>query len=184
MALERLVDEIRQRAAQELQAEAARLAAGEKSISEETDRRIAEVQADANRRAETEAAREVAQKVAGAKLQARKLVYAASERKSGEQLSALREQLAEFTHSSEYPQILKRMYAQTVNQLGKQVRISGRGEDAAVLKGLAGKGFDDTEQPILGGFIAETTDGTRRLNLSFDELLRLREDKVRGLFSE
>jgi len=31
--------------------------------------------------------------------------------------------------------------------------------------------------------IAETPDGSRRLNLSFDELLRLREDRVRELLA-
>jgi hypothetical protein len=31
--------------------------------------------------------------------------------------------------------------------------------------------------------VAETPDGSRRLNLSFDELLRLHEDRVRELLS-
>ena len=48
---------------------------------------------------------------------------------------------------------------------------------------FAGKGFDDTPAPILGGLIAVTSDGSRRLNLSFDELLRLREDQVRTLLA-
>jgi len=67
--------------------------------------------------------------------------------------------------------------------LGKQVRISGRAEDAAALAKVAGKAFDPTPQPILGGLVAETTDRSRRLTLSFDELLRLREDEVRELLA-
>jgi vacuolar-type H+-ATPase subunit E/Vma4 len=183
MALDRLVEEIRARAVQELAAEQARTAAEERQIAEEAERRAAEIREDAQRRAEAEASREVAQKVAGAKLQARKLVYAAREQRTAAQLAELRELLGEFTDSTEYPKVLKRMFAQTVEQLGKQVRVSGRREDAAVLKTVAGKAFDDTPQPILGGFIAETADGARRLNLSFDELLRLREDQVRTVLS-
>lgn len=179
MALDRLVDEIRQRADAELRAEEARAAAEERRVLDEAERRAQEIRADTQRRAEAEAGREVAQKVAGAKLQARKLVYAAMERRTSAQLEELRGMLGEFTETSEYPKVLKRMYARTVEQLGKQVRVSGRREDAAVLKSIAGKGFDDTPQAILGGFIAESADGARRLNLSFDELLRLREDRVR-----
>jgi hypothetical protein len=33
------------------------------------------------------------------------------------------------------------------------------------------------------GLLAETLDGDRQLNLSFDELLRLREDRVRELLA-
>ncbi|MGI0130371.1 MAG: hypothetical protein ACREEC_09520, partial [Thermoplasmata archaeon] len=67
--------------------------------------------------------------------------------------------------------------------LGRPIRISGRADDAAVLAKVAGKAFDPTPQPILGGLVAETADRSRRLNLSFDELLRLREDEVRELLA-
>lgn len=183
MALDRLVEEIRARASQELAAEQTRAAAEERQVAEDAERRAAEIRAEAERRTEAEASREIAQKVAGAKLQARKLVYAAREQRTAAQLAELRELLGEFTDSAEYPKVLKRMFAQTVSQLGKQVRVSGRREDAATLKAIAGRAFDDSPQPILGGFIAETTDGARRLNLSFDELLRLREDQVRTVLN-
>ncbi|MGP8076580.1 MAG: hypothetical protein ACLP8Y_07620 [Thermoplasmata archaeon] len=69
------------------------------------------------------------------------------------------------------------------DSLGKQLRISGRAEDAALLQKVAGKSFDPTPQSIVGGLVAETPDGSRRLNLSFDELLRLREDRVREILA-
>jgi vacuolar-type H+-ATPase subunit E/Vma4 len=75
------------------------------------------------------------------------------------------------------------MVGVATSTLGKQLKITGRAEDAAVLAKVAGKSFDPAPQPILGGLIAETPDGRRRLNLSFDELLRLNEDRLRELLA-
>jgi vacuolar-type H+-ATPase subunit E/Vma4 len=184
MSLERLVEEIRQSAQRELAEEHARADAQERSISADRDRRTGQVRDEGQRLAETDAHRERAQKLANAKLQARKLVYEARERRTNEQLGQVRELLADVTESEEYPAVLKRMYAVAVDQLGKQLRVMGRKDDASQLRSIAGKNFDDTVVPIVGGLIAETPDGSRRLNLSFDELLRLREDAVRSLLSQ
>lgn len=184
MSLERLVDEIRIRAQRELAEEQARGDAQERSIASDRDRRTAQVRDEGQRLADADSKRERAQKLANAKLQARKLVYEARERRTNAQLGQVRELLAEVTESDEYPAVLKRMYAVAVDQLGKQIRVMGRKDDAAPLKTIAGKNFDDAVVPIVGGLIAETADGSRRLNLSFDELLRLREDAVRSLLSQ
>lgn len=183
MTLERLVEEIVRRGERELAEEHERADAQEQAIAADRERRARQVQEESQRIAETDAKRERAQKVANAKLQARKLVYEARERRTTEHLAIVRSMLADVTDSDEYPTILKRMYSAAVDQLGKQVRVMGRKEDAAALRAVAGKGFSDSPVPIVGGLIAETPDGTRRLNLSFDELLRLREDAVRSLLS-
>jgi V/A-type H+/Na+-transporting ATPase subunit E len=184
MSLERLVDEIRLKAERELAQEHASADVQEQAILTDRDRRVAQVRDEGQRLADAEAKRERAQKVANAKLQARKLVYEARERRTNGQLAQVKELLAEVTESDEYPAVLKRMYAVAVDQLGKQVRVMGRKDDASQLKSIAGKNFDDTVVPIVGGLIAETPDGSRRLNLSFDELLRLREDAVRSLLAQ
>jgi V/A-type H+-transporting ATPase subunit E len=183
MSIDRLVEEIRLRAEEELHAETARQAAEETRITTDRDRRIATSQADAKRRAELESARERAQKLASAKLQARKLVYEAQERQVNASLDGTRTMLSNFTKSDEYPKVLKRMVATATDRLGKSTKVMGRSEDAALLKKVAGAGFDPSPQSILGGLVAESSDGSRRLNLSFDELLRLREDRVRDLLA-
>jgi vacuolar-type H+-ATPase subunit E/Vma4 len=167
MTLERLVEEIRLRAERELEEERQRAATEEATIAKDRDRRVALLTEEGHRTAEAEAGRERAQKVASAKLQSRKLVYETRERKTAEMLGEVRQMLTDYTASPEYPAVLKRMFAVATDQLGKQLRVTGRAADAAVLKTVAGKGFDDT----------------RRLNLSFDELLRLREDQVRSLLA-
>ena len=184
MSLERLVEEIRQRAERELADERARVEAEEREIAQAKDRRIHEIESEGRRVAEADAAREKAQTIAAAKLQARKLVYAAREKRTSERLGDIRTMLREYTESPEYPSVLRQMVQFAIAQLGKSVRVRGRPEDAAALRSLAGKAFDATPVPILGGLIAETPDGSRRLNLSFDELLRLREDAIRGLLAK
>ncbi len=183
MSLESLVEEIRQQAEAELAATIARQRAETAKIVAERDRRVAEIRAAGQRATETDVARERAQRVAAAKLQARQRLYEARERRLEDGLAETRALLADFTASPEYPATLKRMVEAATASLGRPVRISGRAEDAGVLAKAAGKAFDPTPRPILGGVVAETADQSRRLNLSFDELLRLREDRVRELLA-
>jgi V/A-type H+-transporting ATPase subunit E len=181
MTIDRLVEEIRLRSEEALRKEADRQKGEEARIVADRDRRVAAAQSDAKRRSELGIARERAQRLASAKLQARKLVYEAKERQMNGSIAGTRAILANFTKSDDYPKVLRRMASTAAERLGKPTKVMGRSEDAALLKKVAGASFDTTPQPILGGLIAESADGSRRLNLSFDELLRLREDKVRDL---
>jgi|GEM_PF-430277 len=183
MSLERLVDEIRQRAEAEIAQERARLQAESSRIVDERDRQVQAIATESERIAQLEIARERAQRLARAKLEARKRVFESRERRMGKLLDASRSLLADYTESDEYAPLLKRLYGVAVATLGKQVKVRGRAEDASLLRSIAKGAFDDEPVPIVGGLIAETPAGDRRLNLSFDELLRLREDQVRGLLA-
>ncbi len=183
MSLESLIEEIRARAEVELRAadEARRVASAK--IEAERDRTVREI-AESNARAgDIEAARERAQRLAAAKLKSRKMLYEARERRLEGALRETRALLSEYTDRPEYAGVLKRMVQVATDELGRPIKVSGRVEDSARLQKAAGKSFDPTPQPILGGLIAESADGSRRLNLSFDELLRLREDKVREILA-
>jgi vacuolar-type H+-ATPase subunit E/Vma4 len=183
MTLEALVEEIRQRGEAELRATLEKQKSEAQKITADRDHRIAEIRDASARATETEVAREKAQRIAAAKLQSRKMLYEAREKRLEQALRETRELLVAYTGSPDYPAVLKRMVEVANSSLGKSVRISGRSVDAAALSKAAGKSFDPTAQPILGGLIAEMPDKSRRLNLSFDELLRLREDAVRELLA-
>jgi V/A-type H+/Na+-transporting ATPase subunit E len=183
MSLESLVDEIRRRGEAELQAVQAETSKETAKIAADRDQRIEALRAAAQRATELEVGRERAQRLAAAKLASRKMLYEARETRMKGALEETRVLLTNYTKSADYPAVLKRMVAAATDALGKSVRISGRAEDASQLQKAAGKAFDPTPRSILGGVVAETTDGNRRLNLSFDELLRLREDRVRELLS-
>jgi vacuolar-type H+-ATPase subunit E/Vma4 len=183
MSLETLVDEIRRRGEAGLADVTAERAAATKQLLAERDERVAAIRAESARETDLEVAHERAQRIAAAKLESRKLLYEAREQRLEGAIEETRSLLRDYTRSPQYPAVLKRMMAAATETLGKQVRIFGRSEDASVLSKVAGRSFDPTPQPILGGLIAETPDGNRRLNLSFDELLRLREDRVRELLA-
>ncbi len=183
MSLESLVDEIRRRGEADLAEVIAHRDAESAKVLAETDRRLAQVRSESARATDAEVAHEHAQHMAAAKLQARKLLHEAREKRLVSAIGETRALLQEYARSAQYPAVLKRMVVAANDSLGKPVRITGRGEDAPLLAKVAGKSFDPTPQMILGGLIAETADGSRRLNLSFDELLRLREDRVRELLA-
>jgi vacuolar-type H+-ATPase subunit E/Vma4 len=183
MTLETLVEEIRRLGEAELVSIERSRATEAARIAAERERRVAEVRDQAARATELDVARERAQRLAAAKLESRKMLYEAREKRLEAAIGDTRTLLAEYTGSSAYPAVLRRMYSVATDALGKQLKVSGRADDAGLLAKVAGKSFDPTPQPILGGLIAETPDGSRRLNLSFNELLRLREDKVRELLA-
>ena len=183
MALEDLVEEIRRRGEAEVAKVRSTRSADETRLVQERDQKLTEIRAQSARAAEIEATREKAQRLAAAKLRSRKLLYEARERRLENAVTETRKLLEEFTGSKEYDSVLRQMIDTASRALGKQFRVSGRAEDAARLAKLAGRSFDPTPQPILGGVVVEPPDGARRLNLSFDELLRLREDRVRELLA-
>ena len=181
MSLERLVAEIESRAQQEIAREQARFETEQARILADRSRQIEAIRTDAQRGATLTAERERTRRIAGARLEAKKLGYEYQEARTKELLETVKAQLADYAGSPEYPPLLKRMYSAAASRLGKDLKIRGRAEDARLLRSIGGRGFDDTPLPVVGGFVAETADGTRRLNLTFDELLRLREDELRAL---
>jgi len=183
MSLESLAEEIRARGESEFSEIGRRRAADLVKIAQDRDARVAALRADAAKATEAEVARERAQRLAAAHLAARRRLYEAREERLDRGLLETRELFRGLTEQASYAPILRRMIASATARLGRSARISGRAEDAGVLGRLAGKAFDPTPRPILGGLVAETEDGRRRLDLSFDELLRQRSDAVRGLLA-
>jgi vacuolar-type H+-ATPase subunit E/Vma4 len=183
MTLESLVEEIRRRGETELGSITTARSAEEAKVDADREARVEAIRGEAARTTAADIARERAQRVAAAKLAARKMLYGAREARLVQALEETREVLSEFTESSDYAATLRKMLRTARSELGESARISGRKEDSAALGKLAGKSFDPTPRPILGGLVAETPDASRRLDLSFDELLRLRGDKLRELLA-
>ncbi|HKS59449.1 MAG TPA: V-type ATP synthase subunit E family protein [Thermoplasmata archaeon] len=184
MPLERLLEEIESRARQELDAFEHQRAEEIRQQLSERDRRIQQIRSEGERGGRAEAARENAQRIASAKLAARRMLYEAQEKQFADAFSRVRQMLADFTKGPGYAPTLKALYAYATSRLGKGTRIRGRPEDAALLRSIAGRNLSDGSAPILGGLIAETPDGSRRLNLTFDELLRLKEDRLREILRD
>jgi len=131
MGLETLVAEIRSRGEAELKAVEEARDTEAASIAADRDAKIRAVREATQHAAELEVARERSQRIAGAKLKARKLLYEAREARLEASLTATRALLADYTRSDAYPAVLKRMVDAATDTLGKSVKVRGRGEDAA-----------------------------------------------------
>lgn len=181
MGLEELVREIRHRADEEIQREHERLEREGSRLAQERAARVLQLSEQARSQAQAEGDRERAQKVAAARFEARKRRYAAEAAQLNAGLDAARSMLSEYTSSPEYAKLLGRMVDSAQSTLGKGTRVRGRADDASLLKQAAGRAFDPEPLAILGGLRADSADGRRSLDLSFDELLRRNEDRVRQL---
>jgi vacuolar-type H+-ATPase subunit E/Vma4 len=183
MSLESLVDEIRSRGESEVRAAGDRRTADLAKIASELESRVAAIRAAGEKATAAEIARDRAQRLAAAHLAARRLAYEAREERLDRGFAEVRELLRDLTETPAYAGVLRRMIAAATSRLGRSARISGRREDAALLTRLAGRSFDPSPRSISGGIVAESEDRHRRLDLSFDELLRQRSDAVRGLLA-
>jgi V/A-type H+-transporting ATPase subunit E len=184
VSLVRVVEESRSRGQETLDRERRRVEDERAQLLAERERRVTSIREEAERGARAEATRERAQRVAAAKMQARKFEYEAREKSLERGMDRVRELLRDYTRSPQYPDTLRRMLAYAMRELGPDVRVYGRAPDAPILRSVAAGRFVETHPlPALGGIVVETPNGNRRLNLTFDELLRLREDRVRERLS-
>ena len=117
--------------------------------------------------------------IGAAKLQAKKMVFDATEKMLESNLALLKQSLSDFAGTKEYPEILSKMVAYASKRLGGNIRVRCRSSDAAILKKLGVKEISPNLESI-GGFKATNTDGTLELDLTFEELLRNREEEARA----
>jgi vacuolar-type H+-ATPase subunit E/Vma4 len=184
MSLERLIQEVQARNQAALAAEKRRQDDERSRILRDRDQRIEKLRSEIARQSAADGARERVQRLASAKLEARKRLFEAQERRARAEVDGVRDLLAQFTSSPEYPKVLEGMFGFAVRELGRSVKVAGRADDAALLRTLAGKSYDPAPRPILGGIVVTTADGHRALDLSLDELLRLRENLVREILRD
>jgi len=150
----------------------------------EVERRAAEqrayIQDSGKKEAEASAQRERVRVGGAAKLQAKKMIFDATEEMLETNISALERVLANYAKSEDYHKMLREMVAYANKRLGGRITIRCRRADAAALKGL-GVQVSSSDLESMGGLEATSADGTLELDLTFEELLRVREDDVRAL---
>lgn len=170
------VEEKRQKTIQMLEAEYS-------AKKEEVEKRAAEqrsyIQESGKREAETAVQREKVRIDGAAKLQAKKMLFDATEKMLESNLSALRQVLADYAESKDYPEMLAEMASYADKRLGGSISVVCRSSDAAALK-KAGVRVSSSDLSSIGGFRATSKDGTLELDLTFEELLRSHEEDARA----
>jgi V/A-type H+/Na+-transporting ATPase subunit E len=175
-ALLREVEERRRKALETLEAE---YSSKREEVKKRTDEQIAYVMESARREATAVSQREKTKIQGAAKLQTKKVMFDATEKMLENNISALNQALVELAASSAYPDLLGRMARYASKRLGGKITVTCRKADEATLK-AAGVKIGSVNLNTIGGFIAESEDGTLELDLTFEELLRGREEEVRA----
>jgi len=96
--------------------------------------------------------------------------------------NVIKQEIEKYTKTPQYKKTLETMVKTSTKKLDQNITVHCREEDRTVLKEM-GVIIGSSIQ-TLGGIVAENKDGTKELDLTFEELLRTREDEVKGFLTE
>jgi len=94
----------------------------------------------------------------------------------------IKQEIKNYVKSPQYKKTLEAMVNTSKKKLDQKIMVHCREEDRAVLKEM-GVIIGSTIQ-TLGGIISENNEGTKEIDLTFEELLRTHEDDVKGFLTE
>ena len=142
---------------------------------------IKELQEHYSKEAKTKSEKEASKIVEAGKLEAKKILFDAINKNLDSTFDMIKQELGNYTKTSEYKKKLQKMAETAKNTLGDNIVIHCRKEDKAV---FSSKDTIGSSIPILGGLVAENNDGTKELDLTFEELLRTHEDEIKTTILE
>ncbi|HVB12796.1 MAG TPA: V-type ATP synthase subunit E [Nitrososphaerales archaeon] len=172
----REVEEKRKKALEELEAD---FATKSDEIRKRAENEKLRIQENAKRQATELSQRERIRIDGASKLQAKKLIFDATEKMLENNVAILRQELSDYAASKEYPTLLTKLVDYASKRLRGEIRVTCRQVDATALK-KTGVEVAASNLNSIGGFRAERKDGTLELDLTFEEILRGREEEVRG----
>ncbi len=143
---------------------------------------IKELEEHYSKEAKTKSEKEASKIVEAGKLEAKKILFDAINQNLDSTFDKIKQELGNYAQTSEYNKKLQKMAETAKNTLGDSIVIHCREEDKAVF------GSQDitigSPIQILGGLVAENNDGTKELDLTFEELLRTHEDEIKTTILE
>jgi vacuolar-type H+-ATPase subunit E/Vma4 len=131
--------------------------------------------------AKTKAEREGARIVEAGKLEAKKILFNAINQNLDSTFDAIKKELEGYSKKPEYKQVLQKLVDYSKKVLAKEIVVRCREEDKSFFKDEVKVG--STIQ-TLGGFIAENSESTKEIDLTFEELLRNNEDEIKNTILE
>jgi len=132
--------------------------------------------------AKTKAEREGARIVEAGKLEAKKILFDAINKNLDSTFDVIKKELDGYSKKPEYKKVLQKLVDYSKKTLAKKIIIHCRDEDKSSFKD---KDFEiGSAIQTLGGFIAENKEGTKDIDLTFEELLRSIEDEIKNTILE
>jgi len=182
MSIETFIQEIESRKRKEIDSLEKDLTEKKSNLQAEMNHTIKEIQDRFSIEAKVKSEREQARIIEASKLQAKKIMFDAINANMQSAFAIIQQEIENYTKSTQYKKALETMVSNSKKKLGQNIIVHCREEDKSILKELG----VTTSKSIktLGGVIAENKEGTRELDLTFEELLRTNEDQVKSFLSE
>ncbi len=182
MSIETFLLEIENRRKREIESLDKDLAGKKSKLQREVDITVKEIQEKFASEAKLKSEREHAIIIETAKLQAKKIMFDAINENMQSAFDVIKKEIESYTKSPQYRKTLETMVSSSKKKLGQNIVVHCSEEDKSVLKELGvtlGKSIK-----TLGGIVAENKEGTKELDLTFEELLRTHEDQIKSFLSE
>jgi V/A-type H+/Na+-transporting ATPase subunit E len=182
MSIETFIEEIKTRKGKELEALAIRLIEEKTALQTKKDNTIKTMQEYFSNEAKLKSDREAARIVEAARLQAKKILFDAVNMNLDSAFEVIKGQLRSYTNSKEYKATLDKLIANAKKNLGPNIKVCSREQDRSPLSELGVTVINKIQ--TIGGVIAENENGSKELDLTLEELLRIHEDEVKSSIME
>lgn len=182
MSIETFLLEIENRKKRELESLDKDLAEKKSKLQIDLDITLKELQEKYANEAKVKSEREYARIIEAGKLQAKKIMFDAINENMESAFEIITKEIENYTKGTQYKKALETMVNSAKKKLGQNITVHCRDEDKSALKEMGitiGKSIK-----TLGGIVAENKEGTKELDLTFEELLRTREDQIKSFLSE
>jgi len=182
MSIETFLLEIENRKKKEIESLEKDLAEKKSKLQTEMNITVKEIQEKFANESKIKSEREYARIIEAGKLQAKKIMFDAINANMKSAFAVIEKEIETYTKSPQYKKALETMVNSSKKKLGQNIVVHCRDEDKSSLKDLGvtiGKSIK-----TLGGIVAENKEGTKELDLTFEELLRIHEDRIKSFLSE
>ncbi len=181
MSIDKFVDEIQNRKKNDLIALDKKLNDKKSEIDAKKNSTVKELEDNYTNQAKIKAEREGARIVEAGKLEAKKILFDAINKNLDSTFDVIKKELSGYSKKPEYKKVLEKLVDYSKKVLAKEIIVHCREEDKSFFK--SGVKVGSTIQ-TLGGFIAENKEGTKEIDLTFEELLRNNEDEIKNTILE
>ena len=181
MSIDQFVAEIQNRKKNELADLDKKLNDKKSEIDAKKNSVVKELKENYANEAKTKAEREGARIVEAGKLEAKKILFDAINKNLDSTFDVIKKELDGYSKKPEYNQVLQKLVDYSKKVLAKEIIVHCRKEDKPFFKGGVKVG---STIEVLGGFIAENKEGTKEIDLTFEELLRNNEDEIKNTILE
>lgn len=182
MSIETFLLEIENRKKREIESLEKDLAQKKSKLESQTNVTVKEIQDKFANEAKIKSERQYARIIEAAKLQAKKIMFDAINANMQSSFTVIKQEIETFTKTPQYKKALETMINSAKKKLGQGIIVHCKDEDKPYLKDM---GITiGSSIKTLGGIVAENKEGTKELDLTFEELLRTHEDLIKSFLSE